>query len=48
MLARAGQERLYFHETCMAFGVLFGRKDPPEARFGAWTQRLSRTGWPSS
>jgi hypothetical protein len=35
MLARAGCEPLYFHEQCMTFGVLFGRKDPLEARLGA-------------
>jgi hypothetical protein len=34
-LVRAGEVPLYFHETCMTFGVLFGRKDPQEARLGA-------------
>jgi hypothetical protein len=34
-LVHAGEVPLYFHETCMTFGVLFGRKDPLEARLGA-------------
>jgi hypothetical protein len=34
-LVRAGEVPLYFHETCMTFGVLLARRDPLEARLGA-------------
>jgi hypothetical protein len=34
-VVRVGEAPIYFHETCMTFGVLFGRKDPLEARLEA-------------
>ena len=28
MLCRVDEEPLFFHETCLTFGVLFGRTEP--------------------